>query len=111
MAVLACSSPAFAYLDGSAGNQGSTYSVAVDSPTYRLSTSLWTVASELGAESVMYQATSTADVYISTYAASTTTGGWKIVGNASPITIHNTSFRFALSSANVSVPLNVLICK
>jgi hypothetical protein len=90
-------------------SRGSTYSKSCSTPTVA-ATELFTLSGEVDLESVTYQALS-GDVYISTYAATSTTGLWKIVSGAIPQTIKSSAYRYGLSSGTVSNDLQIHIEK
>lgn len=90
-------------------SKGSTYVKTCSTPTVA-ATTLFTIAAENDAESVTYQALA-GDIYISTYAATSITGSWKIVSGAAPVTIDSTAFRFGLSTGTTSKDIQILICK
>ena len=80
---------------------GGTYSKSCSTPTVA-ATELFTT---VGVECVTYQALA-GDVYISTYAATSTTGLWKIVSGAIPQTINSGAYKYGLSSGTVSNSLD-----
>ena len=109
--LLSITAPVFASNAGLfTSSRGSTYSKSCSTPTVS-ATELFTFSTEAEPiQSVTYQALS-GDVYISTYAATSTTGLWKIVSGAIPQKIDSTAYRYALSSGTTSNELQIHIEK